>query len=76
MKFILTIILIFILVPPLLRLLIRFFLSNQISKAQQDLFKQQQAAKRNEGRVHVDRKPETKETLRGGEYVDYEEVKD
>ena len=76
MKFILTIILIFILVPPLLRLLIRFFLSNQISKAQQELFRQQQQAKRDEGRVRVERQPDSKETLRGGEYVDYEEVKD
>ncbi|MCY7351843.1 MAG: DUF4834 family protein [Cytophagaceae bacterium] len=76
MKFIFTLILIFVLVPPLLRLVIRLFLSNQVSKAQRQVHEQQRAAQRHEGRINVDRTPPRKDDFKGGDYVDYEEVKD
>ncbi len=76
MKFLLTLILIFVLVPPLLRLALRFFISNQVSKAQRQVAEQQRAAQRREGRTQVDTPPARKDSFRGGEYVDYEEIKD
>lgn len=76
MKFILTLILIFVLVPPLLRLALRLFISKQVSKAQRQVFEQQREAQRRAGRVNVDTAPPRKDSFRGGEYVDYEEIKD
>lgn len=76
MKFILTLILIFVLVPPLLRLALRLFISKQVGKAQRQVFEQQRTAQRRTGTTNVDSAPPRKDSFRGGEYVDYEEVKD
>lgn len=76
MKFILTLILIFVLVPPLLRLALRIFISKQVGKAQRQVFEQQREAQRRTGNMNVDSVPPRKDSFRGGEYVDYEEIKD
>lgn len=76
MKFLLTLILIFVFVPPLLRLVLRLFISNQVSKAQRQVAEQQRAAQRNQGRTRVDTPTPRPDAFKGGEYVDYEEIKD
>jgi|GEM_PF-6720985 len=76
MKFLFTLILIFVIVPPLLRLALRFFISNQVSKAQRQVAEQQRAAQRNQGRTRVETPPSRPDSFKGGEYVDYEEIKD
>lgn len=63
--------------PRVLRWGLKLFISNQMNKVQQD-FKTQAKPKRKEGEIKVDyTKSNIKdEHLKGGEYVDYEEVKD
>lgn len=63
--------------PRVLRWGLKMFIGSQISKAQNE-FKSQQKPKQKEGEIKVDYTQSTKkgENLRGGEYVDYEEVKD
>ncbi|GAB3641800.1 DUF4834 domain-containing protein [Spirosoma arcticum] len=76
MKYILIITLIIMFVPPIRRFVFQLLVGRQLVKEQ----KRQAAAyaKRREGEIRVENHP-TKSTnspyQRGGEYVDYEEVK-
>ncbi len=62
--------------PRVLRWGLKLFISNQMDKVQQD-FKAQAKPNRKEGEIKVDytKAAKTDEHLKGGEYVDYEEVK-
>lgn len=75
MKYILIITLIIMFVPPVRRFVFQLLVGRQLVKEQ----KRQAEAfrKRREGEIRVEKRP-TKNTdspYRGGEYVDYEEVK-
>jgi UPF0716 family protein affecting phage T7 exclusion len=75
MKYILIITLIIMFVPPVRRFVFQLLVGRQLIKEQ----KRQAEAyrKRREGEIRVENRPtkKTDSTPRGGEYVDYEEVK-
>jgi UPF0716 family protein affecting phage T7 exclusion len=74
MKYILIITLIIMFVPPVRRFVFQLLVGRQLVKEQ----KRQAAAyqKRREGEVRVESHPSRKtDSHRGGQYVDYEEVK-
>ncbi len=82
LKFIFTLFLIFFLLPPLFKWLLRLFISKQVGKAQEQFYKQQQNPfggnkTRKEGEIKVEVPQDTRKNkdFGGGEYVDYEEVK-
>ncbi len=62
--------------PRVLRWGLKLFISNQMDKVQQD-FKTQAKPKQKEGEINInfDKKAANSEHLKGGEYIDYEEVK-
>jgi hypothetical protein len=64
--------------PRVLRWGLKMFIGNQINKVQNDFKTQQKAQTRKEGEIKVDITKTSKkdENLKGGEYVDYEEIKD
>jgi len=85
-KFILIVVLIFFVFPKLLNWALRGFVVSQMNKAQQD-FQQQYKSnydtnrpKKREGQIDVDFVPpksgRNSDDFNGGEYIDYEEVKD
>ena len=80
-KFIIILVSLFILLPRLFKWLLKAFVVKNISKVQEEFYKQQQQASRSsnqqEGEVYVNIKdPKSKKKgFDGGEYVDYEEVK-
>ena len=63
--------------PRVLRWGLKMFIGNQINKAQSE-FRTQQRPKQKEGEINInfDKNKGKSENLKGGEYVDYEEVKD
>ena len=74
MKYILIITLIIMFVPPVRRFVFQLLVGRQLVKEQ----KRQAAAyqRRREGEVRVESHPPRKtDSFRGGQYVDYEEVK-
>ncbi len=62
--------------PRVLRWGLKLFISNQMDKVQKD-FGSQQKSNKKEGEVNVsfDKNKGNSENLKGGEYIDYEEVK-
>lgn len=79
MKILFNIFLIFLLltafVPPFRRFLFHMLVGRQLMKEQKRHEKARQESQR-EGKVRVDVNPQANKTnFRGGEYVDYEEVK-
>lgn len=82
LKFIIILVLIFYLLPKLIKWGLKGFISTQMNKAQQDMRQQQrtyQSQQKREGQIDVDYVPKKNgnksENLGAGEYVDYEEVK-
>lgn len=78
MKFLLILLIIFFVFPPLLRYFFRLFIRDQFNKAQQQFYGQQKPP-RPDGKIDVDFVPQKKsktENFKGGDYIDYEEVKD
>jgi hypothetical protein len=79
MKFLLILLLIFFVFPPLLRYFFRLFIKDQFQKAQKQFYNDQVRPPGPTGRTDVDFVPpqkSKKQDFKGGEYVDYEEVKD
>ena len=75
MKYILIITLIIMFVPPIRRFVFQLLVGRQLVKEQR---RQAEAfRKRREGEVRVENRPgkSSDSTYRGGEYVDYEEIK-
>ena len=64
--------------PKILRFGLKLFINTQVNKAQSEYQNQAKANRQKEGEIKVDYTQSTKkgENLKGGEYVDYEEVKD
>ena len=77
MKFIIILGILIYVVPYISKYLIRAFITKQVNKVQSEFKKNNTASPKKEGEVKVDYAPknENKEHLKGGEYVDYEEVK-
>lgn len=76
-KFLLIILFVFFLFPILVRYLFRLFIQDQYRKAQNQFYGHPpKQANRKEGDIKVEYAPPKKDNLKGGEYVDYEEVKD
>ncbi|MFT4031301.1 MAG: DUF4834 domain-containing protein [Siphonobacter sp.] len=80
MKILFNIILIFLAIsfifPWLVRWIFRMFLADQFSKAERDFIREKQAQKKREGKIKVDYVPPTKKGYEGGDYIDYEEIKE
>lgn len=79
MKFLIILLVIFFVFPPLLRYLFRLFIKDQFQKAQKQFYNEHARPQRPEGRIDVDYVPPQKgkgQDFKGGEYIDYEEVKD
>ncbi len=84
MKFFIILALILFVFPRLLKWALRGFVVSQINKAQQNYQQQQQpnyqSSHKREGQIDVDFVPpksgKSSDDFRGGEYIDYEEVKD
>ena len=88
LKFVLIVVLIFFVFPKLLKWALRGFVVSQINKAQQQQYQQQQynpnpgssRPKKRDGQVDVDfvqpKSGKNSDDFNGGEYIDYEEVKD
>ncbi len=64
--------------PRVLRWGLKMFIGSQINKVQNDFKNQAKTKPQKEGEIKVDYTKSNKkdEHLKGGEYVDYEEVKD
>jgi hypothetical protein len=81
MKFLGILFIFFFIFPYVFRWLIKAFVASQVNKAQQHFQQQQTNYQRpnpkQEGKITVDYAPpkSDKNDFRGGEYVDYEEVK-
>jgi 16S rRNA C1402 (ribose-2'-O) methylase RsmI len=80
-KFIFILLVLFILLPRLFKWLLRIFVVKNISKVQEEFYRQQKNSQRpsqkQEGEIYVnvnDQKSKKKD-FDGGEYIDYEEVK-
>ncbi|WP_420154517.1 DUF4834 domain-containing protein [Siphonobacter sp.] len=62
--------------PRIVRWVFRLFLKDQFSRVERE-FRQEKAQNRQrEGKVNVDYAPPQKEGYKGGDYIDYEEVKE
>lgn len=63
--------------PRVLRWGLKLFISNQFDKVQKD-FTAKAKPKQKEGEINInfDKKKNSSENIKGGEYIDYEEVKD
>lgn len=76
-KFLLIFVLLLIFVAPLRRFLFWLIVGRQIVNEQKKYHKQQEQPTRKEGDVKVDYIPKSNDNrFKGGQYVDYEEVKD
>lgn len=80
MKILFNIILIFLAIafifPRVIRWVFRLFLNDQFSKAEREFMREKTNARKREGKVNVDYSPPAREGYKGGDYIDYEEVKD
>lgn len=83
-KFILTLILIFLILRALSRLLMPFVVTEVVKKAQRNMenqYRRQNNSQYNEGEIHVDYTPPTKSKKRfsfkkdDDDFVDFEEIK-
>ncbi|WP_133163281.1 DUF4834 domain-containing protein [Siphonobacter curvatus] len=62
--------------PRIVRWVFRLFLKDQFSRVERE-FRQEKAQNRQrEGKINVDYAPPQKEGYKGGDYIDYEEVKE
>lgn len=62
--------------PRIVRWVFRLFLKDQFSRVERE-FRQEKAQNRQrEGKINVDYTPPQKEGYKGGDYIDYEEVKE
>lgn len=77
-KFLLIILVVFFLFPIVVRYLFRLFIQDQYRKAQNQFYQEQkkQTRRQRDGEIKVDYTPPQKDHLKGGEYIEYEEVKD
>jgi hypothetical protein len=78
MKFILFLAIFIYVVPKIMKFSLRWFLSNQMDKVQREFKNAHKSNSRREGDISVDVPNTSKNTgndKRGGEYIDYEEVK-
>jgi hypothetical protein len=62
--------------PRLIRFGLKMFISNQVNKVQNEYQNQAKTQKEGEIKVEFDKSKAKSEHLKGGEYVDYEEIKD
>ncbi len=62
--------------PRIVRWVFRLFLKDQFSRVEREFRQQQQQGRQREGKVNVDYTPPQKEGYKGGDYIDYEEVKE
>ncbi|MFC0185854.1 protein of unknown function [Pseudarcicella hirudinis] len=83
-KFLGIVFLVFFLFPRLIKWLVKGFVVSQMNKSQQQFYEQQrnaQSSQKREGQIDVDyvpprnKNPKSTDDFRGGEYIDYEEVK-
>ena len=77
LKFLVFIIVMYYVVPFVSKYFLRRFINNQVNKVQDEFKKNTASQPKTEGEVKVEYAPkkDSKEHLKGGEYVDYEEVK-
>lgn len=71
LKYLFIITLIILFVPPVRRFVFYLLVGRQLVKQQ----KQQTGTHRREGDIRVENRPKENQRFKGGEYVDYEEVK-
>lgn len=77
LKFLLFVAIFLYFFPKVLRFGLKMFIGNQMEKVQKDFQNQTRQSTRKEGEIKVEtpqQKAKTKDM--GGEYIDYEEVKD
>lgn len=77
-KYIFIVILILILIPPVRRWLFWLVVGRQLVKEQKKQNQQRGKTQQKKGDINIDYVPNNakKDGFKGGEYVDYEEVKD
>jgi hypothetical protein len=79
MKFLIIMIAIGFFLPRIMRFGLKLFITKQMNKVQRDFqTKSASAHTQKEGEIKVDinKKANNNESIKGGEYIDYEEVKD
>ena len=77
LKFLIIMLAVFYLFPKVLRFGLKLFISKQMDKVQRDFqSKTKPETKEGEIKVDINKKSQKSQSIKGGEYIDYEEVKD